>query len=253
MSEKSAKLLHIHTLEAGYQFLSVLRQPAFALPTLLFPAMFYIFFGLLLDGGRGGMHMPTYLLSTFGTFGIMAPALFGFGVAVASERAEGWLRLKLASPMPPGAFLTAKLTSSMLFGLVVVMILYALGAVFGGVRLATGEWALLAGILVMGTLPFAAIGLFVGLVAGGQAAPAIVNLIYLPMAFLSGLWVPIRFLPEFLQDFATLLPAYHLAQLGLGAVGQPSSDSPAVHVAVLAGFTVLFLVLARRAWHRAQH
>lgn len=242
--------LRCYGLEAAYQLLSLWRLPAFALPTLLFPAMFYVFFGLLFDMGAGNVHMPTYLLATFGTFGVMAPALFGFGVSVAGERSQGWLRLKRASPMPPGAYLFAKLVTAMAFALAVVLVLFSLGALFGGVTMPRGDWLLLAATLTVGSLPFCAIGLAIGLRAGAQAAPAIVNIIYLPMAFLSGLWVPLRAFPGWLQEFAVWLPPYHLARLGLHVTGYDPGANVLQHAGALALFTLVFGWLALAGWRR---
>src|SRR5215467_3210154 len=96
-----------YLLEAKYEFLRVLRTPAFAVPTLLFPPLFYLLFGLLLTRGSGGA--SHYLFATYSVFGVMAPSLFGFGFGVAIERERGWLALKRVAPMPPGAYLVAKL------------------------------------------------------------------------------------------------------------------------------------------------
>lgn len=243
-------LFRIFYLESRYYVLSMLRTPAFSIPTVAFPVMFYVFFGLIFGRGGGGLHMPSYLLATYGTFGIMAPALFGFGVAVALERSQGWLRLKQASAMPPMAYLVSKLVMAMIFAAVVVLLLFALGAAFGNVQLARWQWFALFGILVLGTIPFCALGLWIGTVAQGQAAVPIVNLIYLPMAFLSGLWVPIQFFPELLQKVALVFPAYHLSQLGLGVIGMASDKRVWLQVAVLAGYVVVFLTLAVRNFYR---
>ena len=81
-----------YLLEAKYEFLRVLRTPAFAVPTLLFPPMFYLLFGLVLNHGSG--NAAHYLFATYSVFGVMAPGLFGFGIGVAIERERGWLALK---------------------------------------------------------------------------------------------------------------------------------------------------------------
>jgi hypothetical protein len=104
-------------------------------------------------------------------------------------------------------------------------------------------------INVLGALPFCAIGMFVGSLVSGQASPAIVNLIFLPMAFLSGLWLPLQFMPKFLADIAPAWPAFHLAQMALATVGAPSVGSFSGHVAVLAGITLVFFLLAMRRMH----
>jgi ABC-2 type transport system permease protein len=244
-------LPRVYTLEAKHEFLRLLRSPSFAVPTLLFPAMFYFLFAVLFTSGRGDYHANVYLLATYGVFGVMAPGLFGFGVSVALDRDRGWLLLKRAQPMPPGAYLASKLAMAMLFSVVIFTLLAALGTTLGGVRLAVGSWAALFVVEVLGVLPFCAIGLFVGTLVNGQAAPAVINLIYLPMSFLSGLWMPVSILPAAVRGIAPLWPAYHLGQLALGAVGQPNDGTPFVHVAALAGVTIAFLFFARRRLARS--
>ncbi|MCG8456196.1 MAG: ABC transporter permease, partial [Holophagales bacterium] len=241
-----------YLLEIHYEFLQVLRTPSFSVPTLLFPAMFYLFFGVLVGGGAGSA-MPTYLLATYGVFGVMGPALFGFGVGVAIDRESGLLRLKRVTPVPPLAYLGGKVGMSMAFGAAVVLELFLLGAILGGVRLERMQWLGLAGILVLGVLPFAVMGLALGTRLQGKAAPAVVNLIYLPMAFLSGLWIPVRFLPEILQQLAFVLPPYHLAQLALGLVGLDEGFDPVLHLGVLSAYTLVGALLAARGFRTMEH
>jgi ABC-2 type transport system permease protein len=236
----------IYALESRLEFLRLLRTPAFALPTLLFPAMFYLLFAVLFSGNRGGFQANVYLLATYGVFGVMAPSLFGFGVSVALDRERGWLTLKRAQPMPRGAYLAAKLAMAMLFAAIIFVMLAVLATSVGGVRLPASAWLSLLVVEALGVLPFCAIGLFVGSLVNGSAAPAIVNLIYLPMSFLSGLWMPLSALPPFLREIAPLWPAFHLGQLALGAVGQPADGSAATHVGALAATSVVFIALARR-------
>src|SRR5690606_19753587 len=183
-------------------------------------------------------------------FGVMAPGLFGFGVTVALDRERGWHALKRAMPMPPGAWLAAKLAMAMLFAAVIFTIMALVATTFGGVGLAPSAWARLFAVDVLGVLPFCAIGLFVGCVVGGQGAPAVANLVYLPMAFLSGLWFPLAFLPSLVGTLAPAWPAYHLGKLGLAAVGQGSTSGAGWSLLALAATTALFLALAR--WRLAR-
>ena len=244
-------LPRIYALESKHEFLRLLRAPSFAVPTLMFPPMFYLLFAVLFVSGRGDFHANVYLLATYGVFGVMAPGLFGFGVSVALDRERGWLRLKRAQPMPPGAYLASKLSMAMLFAAVIFGILALLATTAGGVRLPAASWLTLLGVEVLGVLPFCAIGLFVGTLVNGQAAPAVINLVYLPMSFLSGLWMPLSILPAAVRDVAPLWPAYHLGQLALGAVGETMVGSAAGHLAALAAVTAVFLAFARRRLARS--
>lgn len=236
----------VYALETKYELLKLVRIPAFAIPSVSFPVMFYILFGLAFGSGRGagGVSMATYLIATYGAFGVIGSALFGFGAGVAIERGQGWMLLKRATPMPPAAYFFAKLVVCLIFGAVIVLLLSMIGVAFGGVRLAPLTWLRLAGTLVLGAIPFCAFGLAIGYFAGPNSAPPIVNLLYLPMGFASGLWIPIEILPAAIRSIAPFLPAYHLGQLALSALGASRGAPIWSHVAALAGFTCLFLALA---------
>src|SRR5690606_24683825 len=93
-------------------------------------------------------------------------------------------------------------------------------------------------------LPFGALGLAIGYMFGPNSAPVVLNLLYMPMAFASGLWMPITVLPPVVQQIAAYLPTYHYAQLALGTVGATPLGNPAMHAIVLAAFTVFFLIVA---------
>lgn len=236
--------LRIHALEAWYEFLRVLRTPAFALPTLCFPVVFYLVFGIMVPGDWGSVHKASYLLATYGAFGVMGPALFGFGVGLAIERKQGLLELKRVSPMPPSAYFLAKIAMSLAFAFVVVLLLSAVGVGLGGVSLAPSAWLQLLAVLMLGALPFCAIGLFIGTLVQGEAAVAIVNLVYLPMSLLGGLWLPLKVFPPVVQSLAVAWPSWHLGQLALDAVGQARGVAVAVHVLALLATAGLFLALA---------
>lgn len=225
-----------------------LRMPSFMLPLLLFPTVFYLFFGVLM-APTIGHGMNSYLLASYSVFGIMAAGLFGFGVSLAIERGDGLLTLKRALPMPPAAYLLGKMVMAMLATALLVGLMLVLGATAGQVPLSAG---LVLGLLltgVLGVLPFCALGMWIGTLIKGQAAPGVVNLVYLPMAFLSGLWIPLPVLPTFLQKLAPVFPSYHLEQLALNVVGAQSAASW-WHLAVLLGYTLLFTGLAVRRLRR---
>jgi ABC-2 type transport system permease protein len=232
-------------LEAKTEILKSWRLPVYSVFTLVFPIMFYLIFGLTFGEQAGGAaNLAAYMLATYGAFGVIGAALFGFGVGVATERGQGWMLLKRASPMPPMAYFFAKLVMALVFSTLVVLSLSVLGYAVFGVRLPVGEALALFGTLLLGALPFCAMGLALGYLAGPNSAAAVVNVVYLPMVFASGLWIPIDQLPGFMQAIAPALPPYHYAQLALGTIGFDLGGSPLVHAAVLLGFTAVFLAIS---------
>src|SRR5271167_4231655 len=131
------RTLAIYLKEAKYEFLTRLRLRAYSLSTILFPLMFYVLFGLVLNpksAPMGGTTVTTYLIAAYGTFGVMGASLFGTASGLAAERGLGWLQVKRASPMPPFAYFTAKVVLGMIFSTVVVLLLLLLGFTFGGVH-----------------------------------------------------------------------------------------------------------------------
>jgi ABC-2 type transport system permease protein len=248
-----AHTLRIFRKETKYEFLKLMRTKSFSLSTIGFPVMFYILFGIANRSAyAGNVHLAKYMLGSYACFGLIGAALFGIGVGLAGELAAGWLELKRASPMPVSGYLFAKCVSAVAFGLIIVSILTAIATAFGGVSLTSTELIKMLGMTIVGSISFASMGLLLAQLVPANAAPAIVNLIYLPMSFLSGLWVPLRFMPHWLQGVAPALPTYHLSQLMLSIFGYQDSMSLTTHWNALIGFTLLMLGLSWLIFHRTE-
>lgn len=240
-----SRIVGAYLQEARSECLRYLRAPGFMLPMLLFSTVFYLMFGVLLNHGEASR----YLLASYSAFGIIGPGLFGFGVSLAIERDGGLLTLKRALPMPPGAYLLGKMVMAMVAATIVTVLLLLIGVFLAHVVLSWGQMLALLMTGMFGVLPFCALGMFVGTLIKGQGAPGLLNLVYLPMAFLSGLWLPLSMLPRALQQLAPIWPSYHLNQLTQAAVGL--NRGPLLgHVLVLIGFAVGFVWLAARRLRR---
>jgi ABC-2 type transport system permease protein len=234
----------MYGMEAWYELVKLWRLPAFVLPTLGFAPAFYSLFGFALRGPDQPLR-AVYLLATYGAFGVMGAALFCLGTGVATERGQGWMLWKRSTPLPAAAYFAAKTAAA------IVALLFALGAGPGGVRLSPVTWAELAAVLVAGAIPFCAVGLALGYLAGPNSAPAVINLVYLPASLCSGLWLPIQMLPRFLQKIALWLPPYHFGQLALRTVGMArGGGSGWIDLAVLAATTAVALAVAGAAMRR---
>jgi len=244
----TSRLIGVYLAEARSECIRYMRAPAFMVPIMLLPTMFYLLFGVVMAKSEGA-DAARYLLVSYGVFGVMSPGLFGFGVSLALERDGGLLTYKRALPMPPGAYLLGKMLMAMAAAAVVIVLLLIMGLALGHLALSVQQMGLLLLTGTLGVLPFCALGMLVGTLIKGQGAPGMLNLIYLPMSFLSGLWVPITMLPKVLQQFAPIWPSYHLHQIGLVAVGL-QHGGVLEHVAVLLGFAAAFFIAAVRRLRR---
>jgi ABC-2 type transport system permease protein len=234
--------------EAKYECIRVLRAPGFSVPTLAVPVAFYLFFGIVLAETDRPLAIDLFIFAGFAVMGVMGPGLYGFGVFVATERAQGLFTLKRALPAPPLVYFSAKLVMTALFATFVTLALLLTAALAGRIALTPVRAALFAGAAIAGSLPFCAMGLAIGAYASGRSAPAIVNLMLLPMIYLSGILIP---LPASFAAVRHVSPAYHLDQLALGALGGAASGGALTHVAVLTAMTGAFLGLS--LWRFSHH
>jgi ABC-2 type transport system permease protein len=240
-----SRVLRAYWTEARYEILRTLRTPAFVIPTIALPVMLYVFFGIVLAGGKPvPPDIALKVLSGFTMFSVIGPGVFGLGIGFAMERQHGIFTLKRAQPMPFAANLLAKLFSSMSIALIVIALLMAIATTFGHVELTGAQAARTALVGVLGVVPFCALGLLIGSMVSGTGAPAVVNLIFFPMIYLSGLF-PFP-LPKALQTAAMIWPAFHLNQLSLAALGLPTVINPWICAEVLIGVAGACVYFAAR-------
>lgn len=243
------RVLRAYLVAARYETLAALRNVGMAVPFLILPAGIYLLFGVVIvdpeaGGGEYGPEIVNYLFSGFCAMAAMMPGIFG-GATIAIERENGLLKLKRALPMPAGTHLFAKVAMSMLVAAVAVAGVAAVALAAGSVTLSGLQILTICAVMVVGSIPFCAIGLLIGSLASSSAMPAYGNLAFLPMIYLSGLFIP---LPDFLQRWVVIWPAFHLNQLALGLAGidQFIFMAPLNVFVVLVGVTVLFGGLAVR-------
>lgn len=229
--------------------LNYLRVPAFSVTSLALPLMFFTFFGIP-NAGRtmaNGANAGAYLLCSFGAYAVSSVMVFNFGIGVATQRAQKQDLLQRATPLPGWVSIAAQVLNGLLFGLAALVLLFAYAFVTAGVHLDALVTADLLLRLMLGALPLLALGMAIGYSVGPGAAPAVTNLIYLPMAFASGFFVPVDQLPEFIQKLAKFMPTYYYGQLAWDTIGAGSA-ALATSLAWLLGWSLVLFLLAIRAY-----
>lgn len=221
----SRRLFDIYLAELRCALLQQRRQPLGAIFTLLFPLLFYLFFAViftenLLAVAIEGIPAGIYLLAVCGVFAAVTVALQGFGLALAIERTQGWLRLRQAVPAPVAVYFASRLTLALLCGVALTLALLASAVLLTDSTLTVASALRLGAVLALGVLPFAALALALGhLVAPGSAAAVLQGAYYLlllPLLLGPG---NLASLPVGLLRVIEQLPSYHLMQLALGSVG----------------------------------
>ncbi len=247
--------------QARAEFAASLRAPDFVIGVVAIPVLLFLMFappnarGILPEGTR----ISTMMMPGFGAFGILSLVLFAFGVEIAQERGKGWLRLLRATPAPAWAYLGGKLAMSVLHAALTLAVLFLVAAAFAQVRLAPQQWLQVAGVMIAGGAALAPIGFALGFLARPRAASTIGNLVFLPLSFASGFFLPLSSLPEFMRDLAPYLPTYHYGRL-IWSSFAPAGDitaytgiepsGTATSVASLVGTFVVFSLLSVWAYRR---
>jgi ABC-2 type transport system permease protein len=234
------------------EFLKLVRTPGFSISSLAVPVVLFGLFGLRdTNVTRDGVNAGLYALASFGTYGVMSVMLYSFGAGIAVERGQRALLLARATPLRPAVAIVARAVTALAFALLMLLILFAFGVGVGGIRV--DPWTLLdlAGRLLLGSIPFIALGFALGFLVSPTAAAPIINICFLMLSFASGLFVPITALPDFVQTIAPFLPTYRLAQLAWNAVGVPT-DPIDKDIRWLAIYGMAFVIIAVRAYHRGE-
>ncbi|WP_353647735.1 ABC transporter permease [Nakamurella sp. A5-74] len=188
-------------------------------------------------------------------YGIAIGAAFGAAMTLITWRTNKLLRRLRLAPVSTGAVVGSRVVVSLAIALFQLAVFIGVASLpFLGLKL-TGSWWMAIPLTLTGTLSFLAIGLFVGAVAKtAEGGAALTNLITLPMAFLSGAFIPLDQAPGWIQGVSKVLPMGWLVQ-GLKDVmvrGQ-GPGAAVVPMLVLLGFTVVVGLIATRffQWDKA--
>ena len=206
--------LLVHELRAEQRLYWRSRELAFF--TFLFPLLLFV----LLDSVYGddvikgeGVKASSYLLAGMLGYGLASTAFAGLAIVLVIRRESGVLKRLRATPLPPGSYLAAVIASTVLVFAVEAAALLLLGRLVFAIDLKT-HWLSLVLALVLGALSFAAMGIaLTGWIRSAEGASAVVNAIYLPMAFLSGAFVSPHEYPHFLEVIAEVLPLTYFIRL----------------------------------------
>jgi ABC-2 type transport system permease protein len=230
-------------LHARATTLELVRYPAFLVPTLLFPAAFFLVFAA--PHSRAD---PDVEMATFAGFAVIGVAFFQFGVGIATERAspsETYLRTLAVGP---GIRLGARVLSAVLFAAAAAALLVLVAVATTSVSLSPDRWMRLALVLLLGAAPFALLGIALGYLVPQRGALPVANLLYLPLAYAGGLWMRPRDLPSPVAAVSPYLPTRALGDLLAETAGGRPLELRST--GGLALFTAAFAALAAFGFRR---
>ncbi|WP_415941053.1 ABC transporter permease [Streptomyces sp. 067-1] len=221
-----------------------LRDPGFVIGGVAMPVLMYLLFTNL--GGDAG-EWKTGAMVGMAAYGAVGSAL-NTGGGVAEDRAIGWLRQLRVTPMPPHQVVAGRALTASVTVLPAIAAVLGAGGLVNGVRLDAWQWAALALLLWLGSVPFTLLGLGNGYRLTGQTTGVANMVANLGLAVLGGLWFPLALFPEWLRTVSSYTPTNRFAQLGTSvATGQAP---PVGGILVLAGWLLAFGAYAVLSYRR---
>jgi ABC-2 type transport system permease protein len=233
------------------ELLRTLRDRRYLIMTVAMPVALYLLFSTVFGNQppSDGLTVDVGIMVSMGTFGAMGAVLSASGPRIAQERGNGWLRQLGTMPLAPGKLLAAKVLAAMTLGLPALTLVALTAVAVHGVTLASWRWAAMAGLLWLGTAPFAALGVLIGRLTDGDSAYGLTSGLWFALAAPSGMWMPVSIFPKTLRTVAQVLPSNRFAELGwrVAAGHGPAMTDGLILLAWTAGLALLAVVGYRRA------
>jgi len=205
----------LNTTVLGLEIRRLLRNRRTVAFAVISPVAFFLLFGLnkaYASQHAGHGNVSAYLMTSMALYGAVLATTSG-GAMVSIERAAGWSRQLRLTPITPAAYISIKMITALVLGLVSVAAVFAAGMLTSKASMPGYLWVLTGFCVWAGSLVFAAFGLFMGYLLPAENVMQFLGIAMTLLAFGGGLFIPIGQYPHPLQTVAEFTPLYGLNQL----------------------------------------
>jgi ABC-2 type transport system permease protein len=217
----------------------------------IFPLLLYALLGSAYGDEIEGVPAEDVILVGLFGYGAATTAMGGLAIMLVVRREAGTLKRLRATPLPPPVYLTAVVLSTLATFALQSVALLALGGLGFGASM-PGNWLGFAGAIVLGVASFGGLGFgAAALIRSAEGVSAVVNLVILPMAFLSGSFGPTARFPDVLQAIGDVLPLTYFLDIVNRVYLRGDSlfaDPKALAIVVAWGLAGLIVTLRRFGW-----
>lgn len=194
------------------------RQPGFWIPTVLFPVMLYAFFGAQSGGGLWAKNA----MASFTVYAVLGVGFFQFGVSVAQDRESHFATWQRSLP---GGIINqwiARVLASLVFVAIAVSLVIAMAIALTDIELSVVALSRLIIVCLLSSVTAIFMGIALGSLSSARAVVPLANLIFLPLAYLGGLWVPPMVMPSTINAISQWTPTRAMGELSWAAInGDP--------------------------------
>lgn len=187
-------------------------------------------------------------VASFVVYGVIGVAFFQFGVSIAQERESHWERYRRTLPDAVMPRLVSQVLTAMVFALLTAILVIAAAHLVSAPSLTVPQLLSLLAATLLVAVPFVFLGIALGYWTNAKSAVAVANLLYLPLAYLGGLWMPPHLLPAGIAGISIYTPTRQAGEIVWAIAG--GHAVPLTSVICLAAFTVIFAGLAYLGYQR---
>lgn len=241
--------------QLNFDLLIFRRNPAATFFTVILPLIFLVLFTSIFGNGtlENGAQVSTAYVPGILTLAIVSATAVNVAITMTTRRERGVLKRVRGTPIPPPVFILSQSLAGTVIAFIMTLIISVVGRLLYGVSLQFETFPSLIISLIVGAMSFAAIGLaMTSIISSEDAAPAVTNAVFLPLYFISGVFVPNDQVPDWVVTVGNLFPVSHLNQ-ALQESFNPFADGPAWpwnHWLVIVGWGIFGAVvtLKRFRW-----
>jgi ABC-2 type transport system permease protein len=222
----------------------LLRNRRTVIFAVISPVLFFLVFGLnkaYANDGAGHGNVAAFVMVSMALYGAVLATTSG-GAMVSIERAVGWSRQLRLTPLSPAAYISIKMLTALVLGLISVVSVFAAGIISHKPHMPVYLW-IVSGLCVwIGSLIFTAFGLFLGYLLPTENVMQFLGIGLALLSFAGGLFTPLSQFPHLFRTIAQFTPLYGLNQL----VHTPQLGGN-VHVAWVANAIIWLVIFASGA------
>jgi ABC-2 type transport system permease protein len=192
------------------------RNPATVFFSVAMPLIFLFLLGAAFGGGNDRdpvykLLSDQYLVPAIMTLGIVSATFVNMAMTITFQREMGVLKRMRGTPLPTTVFVAARTASAVVNATMIAVVILLAGKLVYGVDINSTRLIGVAITTIVGAVCFCSLGFALSVFIPNQAAaPAITNMIVLPLYFISGVFGDASKLPDVLREVGRIFPVYHL-------------------------------------------
>ena len=236
------RLVGVH---ARIALLDLIRTPGYVVPTVVFPAMFFLLFDV--QYARAHASVANVAMLAFVAWAIVGVAVYQFGVGIAQERGRPWERYQRTLPVSASVRFAARVVCAMVFGALAAACVALVARATTPIDLTGIQWLLVLIYAAGAGIPFVLFGIAIGYWLPARASVPVATAFNLLLAYAGGLWMPPSDLPSIVARVSPFLPTRQFADLLWSVTG---GGVPAGAVVGLLLYALAFAVAASIGYRR---